>query len=145
MTRKSKRLAINEAIRQGQAKIAKGLRTGQMSSDGPSGQTELVGRKSPPGPKKSAYRPKKSWEEILKSKEKSKMVAGLVAPRKSAVLLYAGAVVVLGLLVWTLLAIMGPDESPTAGISGSRTAAETGNLAAGNRETSHRFRGHRWA
>ena len=34
MERKSKRMALYEAIRQGQMKIAKGLETGQMRSDG---------------------------------------------------------------------------------------------------------------
>lgn len=34
MARKSKRMALYEAIRQGQVKIAKGLETGQMRSDG---------------------------------------------------------------------------------------------------------------
>lgn len=97
MARKSKRMALNEAIRQGQAKIAEGLKTGQMRSDNPSSQA----------------RPRDSEQTLdvvvpgragfLTSKDKSAMDRFLSSKAK-LILLSAFAVLVLG--IWLTASLM---------------------------------------
>jgi hypothetical protein len=83
-------MALNEAIRQGQAKIAEGLKTGQMRSDNPSRHT---------GPKDREHAldgvvPGRA--ELLKSKDKSPM-DWFLSSKATLILLSAFVLLVLGL------------------------------------------------
>lgn len=109
MTRKSKRLELNEAIRRGQAKIAEGLKTGQMRSDQLKTQPGLKDKKDfvPPSPKM----PFENRGVFLTSKKKSAYYNNLSSQTKSRILLYAVSVVVLALGILFVLTVIKPNPS----------------------------------
>ena len=124
MIRKSKRQSLNEAIRQGQARIAEGLKTGQMRSDGPSVQKpELRKRElfSTESPRRGSF--------FLKSKKSSGSSSSLAQKAKLKLLLVL-ALLIAG--IWIVAALLNPEPSdtPDAAVSpGSETdpaAAEEG-------------------
>ena len=129
MIRKSKRQSLNEAIRQGQARIAEGLKTGQMRSDGPSVQKpeprkrELFDTESPR--RFSAGR----GLFFLKSK-KSSGFTGSLAQKAKLKLLLVLALLIAG--IWIVAALLNPEPSDTPDVAvspGSETdpaAAEEG-------------------
>ncbi|MBC8378463.1 MAG: hypothetical protein H8E62_04740 [Planctomycetes bacterium] len=87
-------MALYEAIRQGQAKIAEGLETGQMRSDGLTGDDE-----KPLVPDNSA---------LFRSKEKSR---GISSQNKARIGLSAAAIVIILLFgVWISRIFKGSDE-----------------------------------
>ena len=105
MARKSKRMELNEAIRQGQAKIAEGLKTGQMRSDNSPAQAnpndkELGFDGIAPG--RAGY---------LKSKEKSTF-GGTLPPKAKLILLACIALLVLGIWLVAALVKTEPTETP---------------------------------
>ena len=110
MGRKSKRMALYEAIRQGQAKIAQGLENGQMRSDG-MGQQKA---QKPIAPL-SGSRPRLVAQSALfESKETSQ--GFLSSPTTVKIAMAGGAVLIVLLVVWLLSLIFGGDEpvQPTA-------------------------------
>ncbi len=109
MARKSKRMALYEAIRQGQAKIAEGLETGQMRSNGLNS-----GKKPPQVQDKSA---------LFISKEKSR---GISSQTKVRIGLSAAAIAVIMFLgVWIIRGFKGSDETqPVESSFGQQTPAE---------------------
>jgi len=112
MARKSKRMAFNEAIRQGQAKIAKGQKIGQMRSDGPSAQKAEEDLSRP----ENVTRPpvNKYWAFVLESKEKSIILGQFSQKTKLMALFCVALIVVLALGVW-LISLIEIDRSPQAG------------------------------
>jgi hypothetical protein len=105
MARKSKRMALNEAIRQGQAKIAEGLKTGQMRSDNPSshrGSSEREQTLDGVVPGRAGF---------LISKEKSAMDRFL-SDRAKLILLSCFAVLVLGIGLTAFLRKSPPAAVP---------------------------------
>ena len=133
MARKSKRMAFNDAIRQGQAKIAEGLKTGQMRSDGPSahGAGDDKGDLSSPG--SAVQNPvEKSRAFFLKSKEKP-MIWGQFSPKTRLIALSSAASIVLLVLGIWLISLTGEDQSPnpeSQGASGANIISEE-NVQAG--------------
>ncbi len=93
MARKSKRMALNEAIRQGQAKIAKGLESGQLRSDGPA-----VGEKPSQVPDKPA---------LFRSKEAKTWIS---VPFKTKVVPFSVLGVVLLAVIWLVFRSDGTDN-----------------------------------
>lgn len=101
MARKSKRMALNEAIRRGQAKINEGLKTGQLKSDRPSGK-RLETQKS--GFLGSESRVQTSVGKIrsffLKSKEKTGLW-GRFSPKVKLITLFCiTGIIILILAIW---------------------------------------------
>ena len=127
MARKSKRMAFNDAIRQGQAKIAEGLKTGQLRSDGPSAHRagEDKGDLSSPG--SAVQNPvEKSRAFFLKSKEKP-MIWGQFSPKTRLIALSSAASIVLLVLGIWLISLTGEDQSPnpeSQGASGANIVSE---------------------
>ncbi|OQY04205.1 MAG: hypothetical protein B6I25_07275 [Planctomycetales bacterium 4572_13] len=119
MARKSKRMALNEAIRQEQAKIAEGLKTGQIRSDGPFVQKD---EEAPSHPECVMGSPvNKCWAFVLKSKEKS-MILGRFSPKmKLMALLCAALIVVLALGIWLIFLIGTGQPSQAGGTGHQRT------------------------
>ncbi|MHC5154823.1 MAG: hypothetical protein ACYSO3_01590 [Planctomycetota bacterium] len=124
MIRKSKRQSLNEAIRQGQARIAEGLKTGQMRSDGPSVQKPEPRKRelfSTESPRRGSF--------FLKSKKSSGSSSSLAQKAKLKLLLVL-ALLIAG--IWIVAALLNPEPSdtPDAAVSpGSETdpaAAEEG-------------------
>lgn len=124
MARKSKRLELNEAIRRGQAKIAEGLKTGQMRSDQSKTQPELKDKKDtvPPSPKM----PFESKGVFLTSKEKSAYYSSLSSQTKSRILLYAVSVVVLALGILFVLTVVKPNPSKSVQDQDMKAETEAG-------------------
>lgn len=103
MARKSKRKTLNEAIRQGQAKIAEGLKTGQMRSDGPSAQKAEKDRRGLSGSENTMRSPNKGGAALLRSKEKSTMGSNLSSNTKLILLL---CVVGAFMVIWVAMALV---------------------------------------
>ena len=94
MARKSKRMALYEAIRQGQAKIAEGLETGQMRSDGLTGDNKQL--------------PVQDKTALFINKEKSH---GISSETKVRIGLSAASILIVLLLgVWISRILKGSDE-----------------------------------
>jgi len=104
MARKSKRMVLNEAIRQGQAKIAEGLKTGQMRSDNPSQSGPREREQGLEGvvPGRTGF---------LISKDKSTM-SGFLSSRTKLILLSCLVVLVLGIGLTASLMKSTPDAVP---------------------------------
>lgn len=111
MARKSKRLVINEAIRQGQAKIQEGLKTGQMRSDRRTFQSGIKDKNGSLNAEKPS--PFRQGGDTLTSKDRL-IRFGDVLISKSKVLLYALSVVGLAAVLWAFLAVLNNNkpESP---------------------------------
>ena len=105
MGRKSKRMALYEAIRQGQAKIAQGLETGQMRSDGAPQPKSQKFRE----PLKSS-RPRLVAKSALFEKSKETQQGLLSSPKTIKIGLTAGAVVIVLLVVWLFSLLFGGSE-----------------------------------
>ncbi|MDH4203120.1 MAG: hypothetical protein OEV87_09515 [Phycisphaerae bacterium] len=105
MARKSKRMVLNEAIRQGQAKIAEGLKTGQMRSGSPSSQTGTRDKEQ----NFDVVVPGRAG--FLTSKDKSTMDR-VLSSRAKLILLSAFAVLVLGIGLTASLMKSTPDAVP---------------------------------
>ena len=136
MARKSKRMALNEAIRQGQAKIAEGLKTGQMKSDGSSVQKaeEDLSR-----PEDVTQFPAKCRAVFLKSKEKS-IIWGQLSPKmKLVVLLCAASIVALALGLW-LISLIGTDQLPQTGGSEPQRIPVSSIVPEENEQAKKKFR-----
>lgn len=110
MGRKSKRMALYEAIRQGQAKIAEGLENGQMRSDG-LGQQNAQQLKNA----QSATRQRMVGKSALfESQEISRGFT--VTPAMIKVVLAGGGILVLVLILWLgSLIFRGSDTIDPAG------------------------------
>lgn len=104
MARKSKRMALNEAIRQGQAKIAEGLKTGQMRSDNPSSQAGSRDRE------KTLDGVVPGRVGFLISKDSSTM-SGFLSSRTKYIILSCFAVLVVGIGLTAFL-----QKSPPAAV-----------------------------
>ena len=117
MARKSKRMALNEAIRQGQAKIAEGLKTGQMRSDGPSAQSAEKDKEAPSSPENVMQNPVDKCRALFKSKEKSVIWEQLPPKTKLIAIFCVASVVALVLGLW-LISLIGTDQPPQAGSPG---------------------------
>ena len=105
MARKPKRMALYEAIRQGQMKIADGLKTGQMRSDGPRQGTQKV--------RPMAYKtPDVSHKALLESEDKSSRPAAKPSKAMMVGLGIAAQALILGLGIWLGVLFMGSDEEP---------------------------------
>ncbi len=99
MARKSKRMALYEAIRQGQAKIAQGLESGQMRSDGtplPQKATKAV-----------------SGKNVLLKKIDS--LSGISALSK--ILAAAAGVTVVVIVLFVIWLVIRPDSQPEPPVS----------------------------
>ena len=119
MARKSKHMARNEAIRQGQAKIAEGLRTGQMRPDGPSSRKPEKDLSSPENVTRNPV--EKCRAMFLKSKEKP-VILGQFSPKMKLIALFcAASITVLALGIW-LFSLVGTDQSPDPGSQGASVA-----------------------
>lgn len=120
MARKSKRMALNDAIRQGQAKIAEGLKTGQMRSDGPSVNRAEKDKELFSDPENVMQNPVyKSRAFFLKSKEKSKLWEQFSPKMRLLALLCAATIVVFALGIWliSLVDTSGPPETHGVAVS----------------------------
>lgn len=104
MARKSKHMALTEAIRQGQAKIAEGLKTGQMRSDNPSSQASSNAREQVLDAVVNGR------TGILTSKEKSTKER-LFSSRTKWILLSAFPVLVLGIWLTASLVKSSPEAT----------------------------------
>ena len=119
MARKSKRMALNDAIRQGQAKIADGLKTVQMRSDDPSAWRAEKGLSSPGNATQNPVNKCRAF--FLKSEEKS-MIWGKFPPKmKLIALLCAASIVVLSLGIW-LISLLRTDQSLNPEFQGTSVA-----------------------
>jgi hypothetical protein len=105
MARKSKRTMLNEAIRQGQAKIAEGLKTGYMRSDYAASQAGAKDNKLD----LDGIAPGRGG--LLKSKEKSE-IDGFLSNKWKLLFLLAFVVLVLGVWLITALRDSAPSEIP---------------------------------
>ncbi len=114
MARKSKRMALNEAIRQGQAKIAKCQKTGQMRPDDPSAQRAEKDKEGLSSPENVIQSPVSMYRAFFKSKEKSVIWGQLPPKTKLIALLCVALVVALALGVW-LISLIGTDQMPQTG------------------------------
>ena len=112
MARKSKRMALNEAIRQGQAKIAEGSKTGQMRSDGPSSRRHEEDLSSPENVTLNPV--EKCRAMFLKSKEKPVILGQFSAKMKLIALFCAASIIVLALGIW-LFSLVETDQSTDPG------------------------------
>ena len=141
MARKSKRLILNEAIRQRHAPIAEGLKTGQMRSD----------RDAPKDPEKDIKGPVRIDElsadkrdtdfksDFFKSKEISTKYGIGSSATKPKVLIYTASVVLLGLFIWILIPGNSDEPAPSGQESGqidSEMEAGSETAIAGQTETS---------
>jgi hypothetical protein len=95
-------MVLNEAIRQGQAKIAEGLKTGQMRSDNPSSQTGTGDKEQ----NLDVVVPGRAG--FLTSKNKS-TIDGFLSSKAKLILLSAFAVLVLGIGLTASLMKSTPD------------------------------------
>ena len=122
MARKSKRMALNEAIRQGQAKIADGLKTGQMRSDGSSALRAEKDKRGLSSPESVVRNPvEKCRAFFLKSKEKSTILGRFSPKMKLIALLCAASIVILSLGIW-LISLIGTGQSPNPESQGTSIA-----------------------
>ncbi|MHC4925833.1 MAG: hypothetical protein ACYTER_00635 [Planctomycetota bacterium] len=113
MGRKSKRMALYEAIRQGQAKIAQGLESGQMRSDGQSQQNAQE--------VKDSRQRLVAKSALFESQESPKSFS--VSPAMIKILLAGGGIVVLLLVLWLgSLIFSGGGEITEPTGSGQQTA-----------------------
>lgn len=146
MARKSKRLVLNEAIRQGQAKIQQGLINGQMRSDRGVSQSGNESQQGVLNPEKPT--PFKPDRKTFLSKDRIKFGRVWVSWQK--VVLYAGSVIGLAVVLWTTMAIFSnkppsevdnkpPSNAGSSSQSGLGTSVESireisrfGNLGAGD-------------
>ncbi len=119
MARKSKRMALNDAIRQGQAKIADGLKTGQMRSDDPSAWRAEKGLSSPENATQNPVSKCRAF--FLKSEEKSTIWGQFPPKMKLIALLCAASIVVLLLGIW-LISLLGTDQSLNPEFQGTSVA-----------------------
>jgi len=119
MARKSKRIAMNEAIRQGQAKIAEGLKTGQMRSDGPSAHNEKKGQLSPENKLRSSF---EVGPAFSRSKDTSTMGRFLSSNTKLVLLMAVVAIVMIIALSATLTGRRPAEVNDQSG--DSRAASE---------------------
>lgn len=140
MARKSKRMALNEAIRQGQAKIAEGLKTGQMKSDGPSARRAEKDKGGLSSPGNVIRTPvDKCWVYFLKSKERVTIWGQFSPKTKLAALLCAASVVVLALGIW-LISLTGKDQPPQAGKPEPQRAPAANVVPVENEQAQKKFR-----
>ena len=139
MARKSKRMAFNEAIRQGQAKIADGLKTGQTRSDVQSARKVEKDEGGLLSPGNAARNPVDKCRELfLKSKGKSTILGQFPPKMRLIALLCAASIVVLALGIW-LFSLVGVDQLRTSKPQKNRVSdtvfgkneQEKGNLLAG--------------
>ncbi len=136
MARKSKRMALNEAIRQGQARIAEGQKTGQMRSDSPSAQKA---ERDLPRPEGVTQFPAKCRAVFLESKEKS-IIWGQLSPKtKLIVLLCAASIIALALGLW-LISLIGTDQPPQTGNSEPQRTPVTAVGSEENEQAKKKFR-----
>jgi hypothetical protein len=125
MARNLDQKALTEAIRQGQAKIAKGLKTGQMRSDGACMDAARKRKTDPdtqePSPEVvSDFKAPNFVEDF-----KKKMVAGLSNNKNVVVgLVVAGQLIIFGLGFW-LGAIFSRGSAPTTAQTSSDEVAVT--------------------
>jgi hypothetical protein len=119
MARKSKRMALNAAIRQGQAKLAKSSEKRQSESENPDliaaeGPKELLNPDSLTC--KSAV---KSSVFLLKSEEETRFLRNFPQKTKWIILVCASLVGVLILGIWLISLIVAdqPEQRPGGGIS----------------------------
>lgn len=120
MGRKSKRMALYEAIRQGQAKIAQGLENGQMRSDGQGRQNAQQQTNL-----KSASRQRLVGKSaLLESQETAQ--GFLTSPMAIKVVMAGGALVIVILLVWLGGLIFSREKA----VDSTTTATETPTAAA---------------
>ncbi len=130
MGRKSKRMALYEAIRQGQAKIAQGLESGQMRSDG-------QGRQN--APQQTDQQPAARQRLVGKSAlfESKESPRGLLAtPQRVKMVLAAGAVLIVVLLIM-LGRLVFPGSDSTEPTSGQPPIAQgDGNDSSGQPDSS---------
>ena len=124
MARKSKRLVLNEAIRQGQAKIAEGLKTGQMRSERSHGKSDIEDPESILTGKSRSTNGRKS--DFFKSRDISSKFGNWTSKRKATVLIYVASAVLLGLAVWMILAVGNSDRQQPGGNSSGALSSETG-------------------
>ncbi|MHC4555587.1 MAG: hypothetical protein ACYSUS_09985 [Planctomycetota bacterium] len=117
MARKSKRMALNDAIRQGQAKIADG--TGQMRSDDPSAWRAEKGLSSPENATQKPVNKCRAF--FLKSEEKSTIWGQFPPKMKLIALLCATSIVVLSLGIW-LISLLRTDQSLNPEFQGTSVA-----------------------
>ena len=108
-------MVLNEAIRQGQANIAEGLKTGQMRSDGPSARKARENKAGLNSPETVWQAPAKSGVALSKSKEKFTNGDGWSLKAKLIALLCLTSVVVLALGIWlnSLLGTHRPEQGVT--------------------------------
>lgn len=139
MARKSKRMALNEAIRQGQAKIAEDLKRGQAKSDVPAGSNAERGEKGFLGPKKNKRSPVDKCREFLKSKDRFMFWRGFTPKMKWAASLLAASIAVLILIVWLAFLVTSgqPEQSKSqqtqvAGTVRDENKTEESGLLAGS-------------
>lgn len=107
-------MVLNEAIRQGQAKIAEGLKTGQMRSDGPSTRKPGEHKADLDRPESVWQSPAKSGAALLRSKEKSINGGRWPLKVKLVALLCLTSVVVVILGMW-LYSLLGPSQLDPGG------------------------------
>ncbi len=104
MGRKSKRMALYEAIRQGQAKIAQGLETGQMRSDG-LGQQKT---QKPIAPQMGSQQRLVAKCALFESKETSQ--GFWTSPKMVKIAMVGGSILIVLIVVWLLSLLFGGDE-----------------------------------
>ena len=122
MARKSKRMALNEAIRQGQAKIAEGLKTGQMRASFPAERRAEKDEGDLSGPENVMRNPVDKCRALfLKSKEKPMILGQFSQKMKLIALLCAALIIVLALGIW-LISLVGTDQPSQAGDPESQRA-----------------------
>lgn len=102
MARKSKRMILNEAIRQGQAKIAEGLKTGQMRAD------NLPAQENPRDNELALDDIAPGRAGFLRSKKKS-IIREPLSYKAKLILLSCVAVLVLG--IWFVATLINPEPS----------------------------------
>jgi hypothetical protein len=139
MARKSKRMALNEAIRQGQAKIAESLKTGQMRSDGPSAQRAEKDKEALSSPGNVMQNPVDKCRALFKSKEKSVIWEQLPPKTKLIALFCVASVVALVLGLW-LISLIGTDQPPQVGSSEPQKTPVAGAVSEENEQAKKKFR-----
>lgn len=109
MARKSKRETLNEAIRQGQAKIAEGLKSGRMTSG--NAQSSLgSGSQTGPDTRDFMSRPAAYGRgDLLKSKKDVLFEVFERLPKAQIAAISAGVVIIVLLIIW----ISGGDQAKT--------------------------------
>ena len=140
MARKSKRMALNEAIRQGQARVANGPKTGQVRSDGPSGRNTESSKEGMSHPENVMRRPVNKYRAFaLKSKEKA-MIFGKLSPKTKLVALSCAALIVILVLGTWLVSLVGTEQTPQAGSPGPQRAPSVGVVSEENESAQKKFR-----